>query len=319
MTMTALSPAPSTTDPDNFAARADELLGALPTFVTEANALEANVVAKEASAVAAQSAAENAQAAAEAQVALAAGQVTLAMAQKTLAESAAQTAINAPGTNATSTTGLTIDKVVQTLTIQPGKALVPGMWVICADTAAPGTNYMAGPITAYNTETGSLTFTATVAVGAGTLAAWTVSLTAPGGAGLASNTFTGPQAYSDQQASQAMLKDCGVVFLDKGPSGTATQTLDYTSGSHQKITATGAHTIATSNWPPSGNLGELLLELVNGGAYTITWPTVNWIKTDGTTTTTFSANGVTLQASGTDFIVLWSRDGGATIYGKVIR
>jgi hypothetical protein len=132
-------------------------------------------------------------------------------------------------------------------------------------------------------------------------------------------TATGNIDMADYQLSRGMLKDMGNVFVDKGNSGTTTQTLDYTAGSHQKITATGNHTIATSNWPPSGNLGELLLELVNGGAYTITWPTVNWIKSDGSTTTTFSSNGVTLQSSGTDWVYLWSRDGGTTIYGKIVR
>lgn len=52
MPMTPLTTPPSRTDPTNFAARGDALLSALPTFVTEANALEANVVLKEASAVA---------------------------------------------------------------------------------------------------------------------------------------------------------------------------------------------------------------------------------------------------------------------------
>lgn len=124
---------------------------------------------------------------------------------------------------------------------------------------------------------------------------------------------------SDGVVSRWMSRDCGLVFVDKGNSGTTTQTLDYTAGSHQKITATGNHTIATSNWPPSGNLGEMLLELTNGAAYTLTWPTINWVKSDGTVTTSFASNGVTLQSSGTDFIVLWSRDAGTTIYGKVIR
>jgi hypothetical protein len=128
----------------------------------------------------------------------------------------------------------------------------------------------------------------------------------------------------DNQMSRAMLIDCGYTFLDKGNSGTSTQTLDYTAGSHQKITATGNHAIATSNWPPSGNLGEMLLELVNGGAFTVTWPTINWIKPDGTTTTSISTylaantRRTALQSSGTDFVVLWSRDAGTTIYGKLV-
>lgn len=110
-----------------------------------------------------------------------------------------------------------------------------------------------------------------------------------------------------------------VTYTDKGNSGTTTQTLDYSVAQEQKITVTGAFTIATSNWPSAGNLGEMLIKLVNGAAFAITWPTINWVKADGSTTTTFSANGVTLQTSGTDFVMLWSDDGGTTIYGKVGR
>ena len=53
MPITALpTPAPTSTDPANFDPRADALIAALPTFVTEANTLEANVNAKELSATA---------------------------------------------------------------------------------------------------------------------------------------------------------------------------------------------------------------------------------------------------------------------------
>ena len=139
-------------------------------------------------------------------------------------------------------------------------------------------------------------------------------------ASLAGNTFTGAQIYSDQQMSRGMFKDMGAVFLDKGNSSTTAQTFDYTAGSHQRLAVTGAHTInAVTNWPPTGNLGQLLIELVNGAAFAVTWPTVNWVKSDGTTTTSFASNGVTLQASGVDFVLLWSRDGGITVYGKVLR
>lgn len=129
-------------------------------------------------------------------------------------------------------------------------------------------------------------------------------------------------SFADTQQSRAMFLDCGLVDIDKGNSGTSTQTLDYTAGHVQKVTATGNHTIATSNWPPTGNRGIMILKLVNGGAYTITWPTINWEKPDGTTTTTFSTwlaavNGRTaLQTSGIDEFKLWTDDGGTTIYGK---
>lgn len=141
-------------------------------------------------------------------------------------------------------------------------------------------------------------------------------------AGLAGNTFTGAQAYGDQQNSRAMLIDCGITVLDKGNSGTATQTLDYTAGSVQKITATGAFTIATSNWPPTGNWGVIQLEAVNFGAFVVTWPTINWIKPDGTTTTSIATylaavtGRVAFQSSGLDKIKLESSDAGTTIYGR---
>jgi hypothetical protein len=62
MAMTALPTAPSRGDSANFTARADALLGALPTFVTEANALQSDVSTRQASAVAAQASAAAAQA-----------------------------------------------------------------------------------------------------------------------------------------------------------------------------------------------------------------------------------------------------------------
>lgn len=141
------------------------------------------------------------------------------------------------------------------------------------------------------------------------------------------NTFTGTQVMSDGQVSRAMLVDTGYVFLDKGNSSTTTQTLDYTAAQHQKVTATGNHTFAFSNWPPTGNTGFLLFEATNYGAYTITPPTVNWVKPDGTTTTSLSTYFTALaavggrsafQTSGTDFMMFWSRDAGTTVYGKFL-
>lgn len=143
--------------------------------------------------------------------------------------------------------------------------------------------------------------------------------------GLAGITFPGQSGNAGKFAMTngatiifASIDSRGYTFIDKGNSGTATQTLDYSAAETQRITATGAFTLATTGWP-AGRQAEMLVELVNGAAFTITWPTINWIKSDGTQTTTFSANGVTLQASGTDFVLLWTRNGGATIYGKVVR
>lgn len=136
--------------------------------------------------------------------------------------------------------------------------------------------------------------------------------------GTGGGIVTGPVAMSDQPLSRAMLKDHGYAFFDSA----AVNVLDYTNGSHQRwVPATGAQALTIANWPPAGNLGELLLEGVNLGASTITWPAIIWIKADGSgdTTTTFSSAGYTLKSAGIDHILLWSRDGGATTYGKVLR
>ena len=132
---------------------------------------------------------------------------------------------------------------------------------------------------------------------------------------LTNKTLTDP-TLADSKLVRAMLIDSGYTYYNSG----TTNALDYVNGSHQRWTPnTGAQTLSITNWPPSGNLGELLIEGVNLGAATITWPTINWVTSTGATTTTFSSNGVTLQTSGTDFCLLWTRDAGTTIYGKFVR
>jgi hypothetical protein len=109
------------------------------------------------------------------------------------------------------------------------------------------------------------------------------------------------------------------VMVDKGTVTSGTVTFNVSTSSYQRLQVGGALIIATSGWPTANTYGELMLELVNGASAAITWPSINWIKGDGTVTTTFSTNGVSLQVSGTDFISLWTRNGGTTIYGKIIR
>lgn len=118
-----------------------------------------------------------------------------------------------------------------------------------------------------------------------------------------------------QTLTSKTLKSQSIQYFNSG----TTSALDYANGSHQRWAPTGTVSLTISNWPASGVLGELLIEGINLGAATITWPTINWIKSDGTTTTTFASNGVTLQSSGTDWVFLWTRDGGTTVYGKIVR
>lgn len=132
----------------------------------------------------------------------------------------------------------------------------------------------------------------------------------------AGTTLSATLGGGDNLVQRVMLQDTGWDFHDSG----ATNALDFVNGSCQRWAPnTGAQTLTIANWPPTGNLGELLIEGVNLGAATITWPTINWVKSDGTTTTSFASNGVTLRTSGVDWVLLWTRDAGTTIYGKVVR
>ena len=126
---------------------------------------------------------------------------------------------------------------------------------------------------------------------------------------------TGAVNMSDTILRRSMFKDTGYTYYNSN----TTSALDFTNGSIQRWAPSGTVSLTTTNWPPTGNLGELFIEGINLGAATITWPTVNWITSTGATTTTFSSNGVTLQSSGTDWFLLWTRDAGTTIYGKFVR
>jgi len=126
---------------------------------------------------------------------------------------------------------------------------------------------------------------------------------------------TGAVNLSDAILRRAMLKDTGWTYFNSN----TVSALDYTNGSIQRWAPSGTVTLSVTNWPLSGNLGELFIEGINLGAATITWPTINWITSTGATTTTFGSNGVTLQTSGTDWFLLWTRDAGTTIYGKFVR
>lgn len=127
-------------------------------------------------------------------------------------------------------------------------------------------------------------------------------------------SFTANVNHNDAYILRALLQDYGYQYYNADNSAA----IDYTNGSYQRMAITGTHTLTTSNWPPSGILGELMIEGVNLGAATLSMGNVNWIKTDGTTTNVFASSGYTLQTSGVNFIIMWTRDAGTTKYAKVV-
>lgn len=170
-TITALPTPPSRDDPANFRTRADAFMAALPTFATETNTVAGEVNTNATTATTQAGIATT-------QAGTATTQAGNASASAAAAAASALTALNAPGTSATSTSSLTIGTGAKSLTIQTGKSIVVGMTLVIARTSAPTTTRMSGVVTSYDSGTGALGVTVDSVTGSGTYTDWTVSLSA---------------------------------------------------------------------------------------------------------------------------------------------
>jgi hypothetical protein len=105
-----------------------------------------------------------------------------------------------------------------------------------------------------------------------------------------------------------------------GTESSGTVPLNRAANNWQQVTVAGSLTFSITNWPSGANYVDMHIQLINGGSGTITWPTINWKKTDGSGTyaTTPALAGITFQTSGVDWITIWSIDG-ATYYAEVKR
>ena len=185
MPITALPTPPTRADATNFNARADAFLSALPAFANEANTLASEV----------NGCASNAAA-------------------------SAASALNAPGTSATSTSSLGIGTGSKSLTVQTGKAFVVGQWVTITN-SANASNWMHGQITGYTSGTGALVVNVTAVGGTGTYAAWTIGLSAPSqssAALLSTSTYADPAWLTSLAASKLV----GTVLIAGGGTGATT-------------------------------------------------------------------------------------------------
>lgn len=95
----------------------------------------------------------------------------------------------------------------------------------------------------------------------------------------------------------------GINYHDYGTITGGTLTIDAGSYDYVKATIGANTTISFTGW---SGAGEVTLELVNGGAYTLTWP--SGLKID-------SGGSFSLTSSGTDILEFLTPDGGTTIYG----
>lgn len=194
MAITALPTPPSRSDPANFADRGDAFLGALPTFVTEANALATATNQNEINAELAETNAETAQAAAEAARDLAltyknnaltsannadTSEANALASEIAAAASAASAAAIAGAFVSTSTTTWTPTIESRTFTVQAGEQYTAGIFVTIVS-ASLTSNWGFGQVTAYSGT--SLTVDVQVISGSTSKSDWNISLTGSRGA-----------------------------------------------------------------------------------------------------------------------------------------
>ena len=111
----------------------------------------------------------------------------------------------------------------------------------------------------------------------------------------------------DNNLQRPKLLDYAVKGVAKGNTGSAI-TVDLVDGNFFSATVDQATTFTFSNPPASGEFGAFVLELTNGGAFTVNWPgSVDWP----------GGTAPTLTASGKDQLVFTTRDAGTNWYGFV--
>jgi len=117
------------------------------------------------------------------------------------------------------------------------------------------------------------------------------------------NTVSG----TGQTITNAVLDDVGYSVSNLGNIG-ATRLFTYTNGTVFSGTLTANSTFTFSAPPASGIAGMFMIELTNGGAFTITWPaSVKWD----------AGTAPTLSSAGMDILAFYTRDAGASWHGIV--
>lgn len=120
-------------------------------------------------------------------------------------------------------------------------------------------------------------------------------------------TFSAEANLQDNLLTRPLVKDYAMEVYAHGSITTAT-TIDLENGNVHTATIGGNLTLTFSNPIASGDATSFVLELTNGGAFTLTFPAaVDW---EGGT-------APTLTAAGVDILVFYTRDGGTTWHGIV--
>lgn len=118
--------------------------------------------------------------------------------------------------------------------------------------------------------------------------------------------------FADNIVQRAQLKDVSETVYPHG-NISGSMTINHENGNYQTATTTGAITLDFTNFPNSGQMGRIMLDInITSNAHTITLPTAVLIA-DNVTGGDGSSDSVTLINSGRYLYEFISPDGGTTI------
>jgi hypothetical protein len=118
--------------------------------------------------------------------------------------------------------------------------------------------------------------------------------------------------FADNIVSRAQLKDISETVYPHG-NITGSVIINHENGHYQTATTTGPITIGFSNFPTSGQLGRIILDInITSTAHTITIP-IAVIVADNVTGGDGSSDLITVTNSGRVLYEFMTPDGGTTV------
>jgi len=123
-------------------------------------------------------------------------------------------------------------------------------------------------------------------------------------------------SFNDYTVSRATFKDTAQTVYPHGALGStsATITLNHENGHYQTIASTGASIdIVCSNWPASGTLGRIILDITYGNtAHEVTLDN-NILVADNVTGFNSGTNKISVSDTGRYLYEFVTSDGGTTV------
>jgi hypothetical protein len=130
----------------------------------------------------------------------------------------------------------------------------------------------------------------------------------------AAQTMAASINMADNALTRGVFKDGAETAYNLGTFSSGTLAIDHEDGHYQYVTLAGnVGTQTFSNWPATGTVGYITLEITQDGtgSRTVSWASsVDWQDAAAPTLSTGAAD--------VDILMFWTRDGGTTVHGSVV-